>query len=116
MIRWKPVRNELGQVTSEAMIAFCAPGEVPETNMIAIPVKGALLITLSVAMWWSLPTHVGANEFFRSSMPMNRLAFARMIGPATSSKGRGCACCAGADVVCEDEVGDSSGGRARTLS
>lgn len=42
VIRWKPVRNELGQVTSEAMIAFCAPGEVPETNMIAIPVKGAL--------------------------------------------------------------------------
>ena len=42
VIRWKPVRNELGQVTSEAMIGFCAPGEVPETNMIAIPVKGAL--------------------------------------------------------------------------
>ena len=43
VIRWKPVRNELGQVTSVALIAFCGPGQVSETNMIAIPVKGALL-------------------------------------------------------------------------
>jgi pyruvate kinase len=43
VIRWKPVRNEFGQVTSAAMIAFCTQGQLPETNMIAIPVKGAIL-------------------------------------------------------------------------
>ncbi len=43
VIRWKPVRNELGQVTTAAMIAFCTQGQVPETHMIAIPVKGSIL-------------------------------------------------------------------------
>jgi pyruvate kinase len=43
VIRWKPARDEFGQVTSAAMIAFCAQGQVSETNMIAIPVRGPLL-------------------------------------------------------------------------
>ncbi len=43
VIRWKPVRNELGQVTTAAMIAFCTQGQVPETHMIAIPVKGSMM-------------------------------------------------------------------------
>jgi pyruvate kinase len=42
VIRWKPVRNELGQVTTPAFIAFCAQGHLLETHMIGIPVKGTI--------------------------------------------------------------------------
>ena len=43
IIRWKPVRNELGQVTSPAYIAFCTENYSSEGETIAIPVKGPIL-------------------------------------------------------------------------
>lgn len=43
VIRWKPVRNEFGQVTTPAFIAFCTQGQLFETHMIGIPVKGSIL-------------------------------------------------------------------------
>jgi pyruvate kinase len=42
IIRWKPVRNELGQVTRSAYIAFCSENYSSEDETIAIPVKGSI--------------------------------------------------------------------------
>ena len=42
IIRWKPVRNELGQVTRSAYIAFCSENYYSEDETIAIPVKGSI--------------------------------------------------------------------------
>jgi pyruvate kinase len=105
VIRWKPVRNELGQVTSEAMIAFCAPGEVPETNMIAIPVKGALF------------DHAQRGDVVELTDTRGRERVLQVLDTDEST----CVCTndrtgyvvqgtrlrllRGADVVCEDEVG-----------
>lgn len=43
IIRWKPVRNELGQVTTSAYIAFCTGNYSSEDETIAIPVKGSIV-------------------------------------------------------------------------
>jgi pyruvate kinase len=40
--RWKPVRNELGQVTTPAYVAFCNDQYTPDDETVAIPVKGSL--------------------------------------------------------------------------
>jgi pyruvate kinase len=42
IIRWKPVRNELGQVTTAASVAFCSDNYSCEGETIAIPVKGSM--------------------------------------------------------------------------
>jgi pyruvate kinase len=42
IIRWKPVRNELGQVTHSAYITFCSESYASEDETIAIPVKGSI--------------------------------------------------------------------------
>ena len=42
VIRWKPVRNELGQVTTLAYVAFCNDNYTPDDETIAIPVKGSI--------------------------------------------------------------------------
>src|SRR6516164_7436144 len=42
IIRWRPVRNELGQVTSSAYITFCSENYASEEETIAIPVKGSI--------------------------------------------------------------------------
>ncbi len=43
VIRWKPVRNELGQVITPAFVALCTQRPSPESHMIEIPVKGVVL-------------------------------------------------------------------------
>jgi pyruvate kinase len=42
IIRWKPVRNELGQVTGSAYITFCSENYSSEDEAIAIPAKGSI--------------------------------------------------------------------------
>jgi pyruvate kinase len=42
IIRWKPLRNELGQVTTPAYVAFCKNSDSSEGETIAIPVKGSI--------------------------------------------------------------------------
>ena len=42
IIRWKPVRNDLGQVTSSAYITFCSENYSSGDEAIAIPVKGSI--------------------------------------------------------------------------
>ena len=42
IIRWKPVRNDLGQVTRPAYITFCREDYSPGDETIAIPVKGSI--------------------------------------------------------------------------
>jgi pyruvate kinase len=42
IIRWKPVRNELGQVTRSAYITFCSEDYSSGDETIAIPVKGSI--------------------------------------------------------------------------
>jgi pyruvate kinase len=42
IIRWKPVRNELGQVTRSAYLTFCSENYSSEDETIAIPVKGSI--------------------------------------------------------------------------
>jgi pyruvate kinase len=43
IIRWKPARNDLGQVTTPAFIAFCTQDYSSDGQTIAIPVKGSIL-------------------------------------------------------------------------
>ena len=43
IIRWKPVRNELGQVITPAFVAFHTQAYHPDSQMIGIPIKGSLL-------------------------------------------------------------------------
>jgi pyruvate kinase len=42
IIRWKPVRNDLGQVTSAAFITFYTESYSSEDETIPIPIKGAI--------------------------------------------------------------------------
>ncbi|HEY5706461.1 MAG TPA: pyruvate kinase [Terrimicrobiaceae bacterium] len=42
IIRWKPVRNDLGQVTTLAFIAFCTENYFSDGQTTAIPVKGSI--------------------------------------------------------------------------
>jgi pyruvate kinase len=42
IIRWKPLRNEFGQVTCPANIAFCSENHSSEDEAVAIPVKGSI--------------------------------------------------------------------------
>ena len=42
IIRWKPVRNELGQVTRSAYITLCSENYSSGDETIAIPVKGSI--------------------------------------------------------------------------
>ena len=105
VIRWKPVRNEFGQVTSAAMIAFCAPGQPPETNMIAIPVKGALL------------DHAQRGDVVELTDTRGRERVLQVVDADESAcictndrtgyvvQGTRLRLLRGADVVCEDEVG-----------
>jgi pyruvate kinase len=43
VIRWKPVRNELGQVVTPAFVAFYTDIQPPDAHIIGIPVKGPLI-------------------------------------------------------------------------
>ena len=43
IIRWKPVRNELGQVITPAFVAFYTQPYFPDGQMIGIPIKGSIL-------------------------------------------------------------------------
>ena len=43
IIRWKPVRNELGQVITPAFVAFYTQSYYPDGQMIGIPIKGSIL-------------------------------------------------------------------------
>jgi pyruvate kinase len=42
IVRWKPARNELGQVTRSAYITFCSEDYPSGDETIAIPVKGSI--------------------------------------------------------------------------
>jgi len=42
IVRWKPARNELGQVTRSAYITFCGENYSSGDETIAIPVKGSI--------------------------------------------------------------------------
>jgi pyruvate kinase len=42
IIRWKPVRNQLGQVTTRASVAFCNDNYSCEGETVAIPVLGSI--------------------------------------------------------------------------
>jgi pyruvate kinase len=42
IIRWKPMRNEFGQVTYPAYVVFCSSDYSPEDEALAIPVKGSI--------------------------------------------------------------------------
>jgi pyruvate kinase len=42
IIRWKPLRNDLGQVTNSAYTSFCRENYSSGDETIAIPVKGSL--------------------------------------------------------------------------
>lgn len=105
VIRWKPVRNELGQVTTPAMVAFCAPGEPSETQMITIPVRGSIL------------EHAQRGDVVELTDTRGRERLLHVVDVDES----GCICTndrtgyvvqgtrlrllRGADLVCEDEVG-----------
>jgi len=43
IIRWKPLRNELGQVTTPAFVALYTQSYYPEGQMIGIPINGSIL-------------------------------------------------------------------------
>jgi pyruvate kinase len=105
VIRWKPVRNELGQVTTAAMIAFCTQGQVPETHMIAIPVKGSIL------------EHAQRGDVVELTDTRGRERFLQVVDVDESAcictndrtgyviQGTRLRLLRGTDIVCEDEVG-----------
>jgi pyruvate kinase len=43
IIRWKPMRNELGQVIRPAFVVFYTQSYCPDGQMIGIPIKGSIL-------------------------------------------------------------------------
>ena len=105
VIRWKPVRNELGQVTTPAMVAFCAQGEPPETHMIAIPVRGSIL------------EHAQRGDVVELTDTRGRERLLHVVDVEESAcictndrtgyvvQGTRLRLLRGADLVCEDEVG-----------
>ncbi|HEU4679725.1 MAG TPA: pyruvate kinase, partial [Terrimicrobiaceae bacterium] len=105
VIRWKPVRNELGQVTTPAMVAFCAQGESPETHMLAIPVKGLIF------------EHAQRGDVIELTDTRGRERLLHVVDVDESAcictndrtgyvvQGTRLRLLRGADLVCEDEVG-----------
>jgi pyruvate kinase len=105
VIRWKPVRNELGQVTTPAFIAFCAQGHLLETHMIGIPVKGTIF------------QHAQCGDVVELTDTRGRERLLQVVDVDEST----CTCTndrtgyvvqgtplrllRGSDVLCEDEVG-----------
>ena len=105
VIRWKPVRDELGQVTTPAMVAFCAQGEPSETHMIAIPVRGSIL------------EHAQRGDVVELTDTRGRERLLHVVDVEESAcictddrtgyvvQGTRLRLLRGADLVCEDEVG-----------
>jgi pyruvate kinase len=105
VIRWKPVRNELGQVTTPAMVAFCTQGQVPETHMIAIPVRGSIL------------EHAQRGDVVELTDTRGRERILQVVDVDESAcictndrtgyvvQGTSLRLLRGTEIVCEDEVG-----------
>ncbi len=105
IIRWKPVRNELGQVITPAFVAFHTQAHHPDSQMIGIPVKGSLL------------QHVQRGDIVELTDTRGRERTLGVVDVDESS----CVCAndrtgyviqgtrlrllRGNDVLCEDEVG-----------
>jgi pyruvate kinase len=105
VIRWKPVRNELGQVTSVAMIAFCGPGQVSETNMITIPVKGKLLDHAQPGDVVELTDTRGRERVLQVVDADESACICTNDRTGYVVQGTRLRLLRGEDVLCEDEVG-----------
>jgi pyruvate kinase len=105
VIRWKPVRNELGQVTSVALIAFCSQGQVAETNMIAIPVKGSILDHAQRGDLVELTDTRGRERILQVVDVDESVCICTNDRTGYVVQGTRLRLLRGTDVVCEDEVG-----------
>jgi pyruvate kinase len=90
IIRWKPLRNELGQVTTPAYVAFCKNSDSSEGETIAIQSRVRFFGTPKLEISLNSPIPGGASAPWRLSKSTNHPAFARMTVRATSSRERGC--------------------------
>ena len=105
VIRWKPVRNELGQVDTPAFVALYTDVYPPDPHMIGIPVKGAIV------------EHAQRGDIVELTDTRGRERLLQVVDIDESS----CVCTnertgyvvqgtrlrllRGSDVICEDEVG-----------
>ncbi|MFZ0711361.1 MAG: pyruvate kinase [Terrimicrobiaceae bacterium] len=105
IIRWKPARNELGQVTTPAFISFHTQTNYPDGHTIAIPVKGSIF------------GHVQRGDFVEITDTRGRERTLQVVDVDESS----CVCTndrtgyviqgtklrlvRGKEILCEDEVG-----------
>jgi pyruvate kinase len=83
IIRWKPVRNDLGQVTSAAYIAFYSGSYPFEDESIPIPIKGRLFRHAQAGDIVEVTDTRGRERIFMSSRSMGHRAFARMTARDT---------------------------------
>ena len=105
VIRWKPVRNELGQVTSAAVIGFCNQGQLPETNVIAIPVKGAILDQAQSGDVVALTDTRGRERVLQVVDADESACICTNDRTGYVVQGTRLRLLRGAEVLCEDEVG-----------
>jgi pyruvate kinase len=64
IIRWKPVRNDLGQVTSAAFITFYTESYSSEDETIPIPIKGAIFRQVQAGTSLNSSTRAGVTAPF----------------------------------------------------
>ena len=106
IIRWKPVRNEFGQVTTLAYVACCNDNYTSDDETIAIPVKGSIF------------RHARAGDFIELTDTRGRERALRVVEVDKS-----CCICTNdrtgyviegtklrllreKELLCEDEVGE----------
>jgi pyruvate kinase len=108
IIRWKPARNELRQVTTPAFISFYTQANYPDGHTIAIPVKGSIF------------QHVQTGDLIEITDTRGRERTLQVVDVDESS----CVCTndrtgyviqgtrlrllRGKEILCEDEVGSLS--------
>jgi pyruvate kinase len=105
VIRWKPVRNELGQVTTPAYVAFCTHGSPPETHMIAIPVKGSILEHAQCGDTVELTDTRGRERLLYVVDVDESACICTNDRTGYVVQGTRLRLLRGSDVLCEDEVG-----------
>ena len=94
VIKWRPYRNTLGQVTAHAIVHFAKPGLEGELQGTAIPVGGQLVTEAQVGDIVSSSTRAGAIEICEWSRSPKPGVHAHAIGRVTSRPARNCGCIA----------------------
>jgi pyruvate kinase len=105
VIRWKPERNDLGQVTTLAFVAFYAGLYPPDAHMVGVPVKGAILQHAKRGDIVELTDSRGRERILQVVEVDDSTCVCTNDRTGYVIQGTRLRSLRGSEVVCEDEVG-----------